>query len=120
PSTQRPWNRGQGDIRAHPPGRTRARLGDAPRVVRWLRPGAWWRPPAGGGGGAGRPGQRGGVAWREDRAIAEQRIEDAGQAAGEGDHRDMLSTAGGDAEGPGPERLGLGGVGAGELRRRLG
>src|SRR4030095_7719337 len=26
-----------------------------------------------------------------------------GQAAGEGDHRDMLSTAGGDSEGPGPE-----------------
>jgi hypothetical protein len=49
------------------------------------------------------------LAWREDRAIAEQRIEDAGQAAGEGDNRDMLSTAGGDAESPGPKRLGLGG-----------
>src|SRR5712691_7176418 len=48
-------------------------------------------------------------AWREDRAIAEQRIEDPGQAAGEGDDRDVLPAAGRNAEGPGPERLGLGG-----------
>jgi hypothetical protein len=50
PSTQRPWNCGQGDIRAHPPRRTRRRPGDAPRVVRSLRPGKWRRAAAGGFG----------------------------------------------------------------------
>ena len=49
-----------------------------------------------------------GSAWREDCAIAEQCIEDPGQAGGERDDRDVLSAAGREVEGPGPERLGLG------------
>ena len=46
--------------------------------------------------------------WGEDRAITEQRIEDPGQAASERHDRDGLPAAGGDMEGPGPKRLGLG------------
>jgi hypothetical protein len=42
--------------------------------------------------------------------IAQERIEDAGEAAGEGDDGDGLAAAGRDAQGPGAERGGLGGV----------
>jgi len=46
--------------------------------------------------------------WVEHTLIAEQGIEDAGQAAGEGDDGDGLATARRDVEGPRPEGLGLG------------
>src|SRR5512132_1868953 len=43
----------------------------------------------------------------EHAAIAQQRIEDAGEATGEGDDGHLLPTAGGDAQGPGPQVLRL-------------
>jgi len=43
----------------------------------------------------------------EHAAIAQQRIEDAGQAPGEGDHGHLFSAARGDAQGPGPQLLRL-------------
>src|SRR6266852_3592386 len=60
-------------------------------------------------GGGGR--RQWGSAWREHRAIAEQRIQDPGQAAGEGDDRNVVAAAGRDVEGPGAECLGPGGRG---------
>ena len=44
----------------------------------------------------------------EDAAIAQQRIEDAGQATGEGDHGHLFSATRGDAQGPGPQFFRLG------------
>ena len=44
----------------------------------------------------------------EHAAIAQQRIEDAGEATGERDNGDLFSTARGDAHGPGPQFLRLG------------
>ena len=44
---------------------------------------------------------------REHAAIAQQRIENAGEATGEGDNGHLLAAARGDAQGPGPQRLGL-------------
>ena len=49
-------------------------------------------------------------AWLKHAAVAQDRIEDAGQAAGEGDDGDVLAAAGRDVRGPGVERLGLGGA----------
>jgi hypothetical protein len=43
----------------------------------------------------------------EHAAIAQQRIEDAGEATGEGDHGHLLPPAGSDAQGPGPQVLRL-------------
>ena len=43
----------------------------------------------------------------EDAAIPQQRIEDAGEATGEGDNGHLFPTARGDAHGPGPEVLRL-------------
>ena len=40
----------------------------------------------------------------EHAAIAQERIENAGQAAGERDAGDVGAAAGGDAQGPGPQR----------------
>lgn len=100
PSTQRPCNSGQGDIRAHPPvepardqghhgvsgdrsdGRGAGQRGVGPR--RWRRAG------------------------REDRAVAQERIEDAGQAPGQRDDGNVFPAARDDAQGPGAECLGLG------------
>jgi len=48
----------------------------------------------------------------EEAAITEEGIEDAGQAAGERDDGDVLAAAGGDAQSPGAEGLGLGGAAA--------
>ena len=42
----------------------------------------------------------------EHAAIAQQRIEDAGEAPGEGDDGDVFPAARGDAQGPGPQFLG--------------
>ena len=39
----------------------------------------------------------------EHAAIAQQRIEDAGEAPGEGDDGDLFAAARGDAQGPGPQ-----------------
>ncbi len=44
----------------------------------------------------------------EGGAVAQERIEEAGHAAGEGHDGEMFAAARGDAERPGPERLGLG------------
>src|SRR5215831_20686610 len=49
-------------------------------------------------------------AWLKHAAVTQERIEDAGQAAGEGDDGDVLAAAGRDVQGPGVERLGLGGA----------
>ena len=49
----------------------------------------------------------------EHAAISQQRIEDAGEATGEGDHGHRFPTARGDAQGPGPQRL------SGGRRRRI-
>ena len=49
-----------------------------------------------------------GAAGRIHRPIPEERIEDAGQAAGQRDDGDVLAPARGNAQGPGPERLGRG------------
>ena len=49
-----------------------------------------------------------GAAGLEDAAVAQEGIEDAGEAPGEGDDGDVLAAAGGEAQGPGPERLGVG------------
>ena len=57
---------------------------------------------------------RGRGAGRIHRSIPEERIENAGQAAGERDDGDVLASARGDAQGPGPEGLGRGG-----RRRRI-
>jgi hypothetical protein len=43
----------------------------------------------------------------EHTAIAQQRIEDAGEATGEGDHGHLFSPARGDAQGPGSQLLRL-------------
>ena len=43
----------------------------------------------------------------EHAAIAQQRIEDAGEATGERDHGDLFPPACGDAQGPGPQFLRL-------------
>jgi hypothetical protein len=43
----------------------------------------------------------------EHAAISQQRIEDAGEAAGEGDDGHLFAAARGDAQGPGPQLLGL-------------
>jgi hypothetical protein len=43
----------------------------------------------------------------EPGAIAQQRIEDAGEATGEGDDGHLFAAARGDAQGPGSQRLGL-------------
>jgi len=43
----------------------------------------------------------------EHAAIAQQRIEDAGEATGEGDDGHLFAAARGDAQGPGPQLLGL-------------
>jgi hypothetical protein len=43
----------------------------------------------------------------EHAAIAQQRIEDAGEATGEGDHGHLFPTTRGDARGPGPQLLRL-------------
>jgi hypothetical protein len=43
----------------------------------------------------------------EHAAIPQQRIEDAGEATGEGDHGHLFAAARGDAQGPGPQRRGL-------------
>jgi hypothetical protein len=56
----------------------------------------------GGGPGARMPNAPG----LEHAAIAQQRIEDAGETTGEGDD-DVFTAARGDAQGPGPQRLGL-------------
>jgi hypothetical protein len=47
-------------------------------------------------------------AWREHAPIAEERIEDAGYAAGERDDRDVFATPDRDPEGPGPQGIGYG------------
>ena len=93
---RRPWNIGQGDIRAHPP--VESARDQCTRGV-WVDR-SDVRPDGPRGDGP----RRWGSAWREDRAIAEQRIEDPDQAAGEGGDRDVLSTAGRDVEGADPER----------------
>jgi hypothetical protein len=46
----------------------------------------------------------------EDAAVAQEGIEDAGQAPGEGDDGDGLAATGRDVQGPGVECLGLGGA----------
>ena len=46
-------------------------------------------------------------AGREHAAIAQQRIEDAGEAPGEGDDGDLFAAARGDAQGAGPQVLRL-------------
>jgi hypothetical protein len=43
----------------------------------------------------------------EHAAIAQQRIEDAGEATGEGDDGDVFPAARGEAQGPGPQVLRL-------------
>jgi hypothetical protein len=43
----------------------------------------------------------------EHTAIAQQRIEDAGEAPGEGDDGYLFTATGGNAQGPGPQFLGL-------------
>src|SRR4030095_5103072 len=71
-----------------------------------------------GGGGASR-----GTAGRpnalglEHTAIAQQRIEDAGEATGEGDDGDVFAAARGDAQGPGLYLLGRRRLRAGGSRR---
>ena len=50
----------------------------------------------------------------EHAAIAQQRIEDAGEATGEGDYGYLFATTRGDAQGPGPQVLRLGRVAAQE------
>jgi len=47
------------------------------------------------------------VLWLEHAAIAEQRIEDAGEATGEGNDGHLFPAARGDAQSPGPQLLGL-------------
>ena len=47
-----------------------------------------------------------------DAAVAQERIEDAGEAPGEGDDGNVLAAAGRDAPGPAPERVGRGRVAA--------
>ena len=66
-------------------------------------------------------GQGCGAAGRIHRAVPEERVEDAGQAAGERHDGDVLAAARGDAQGPGPRSRGprpraAGGAG---LRPRL-
>src|SRR5437867_5776129 len=56
------------------------------------------------GGGEGGPW---GAWWVEDGAVAEQRVENAGQAAGEGDDSDVLPAPRSDVEGPQAEGLRL-------------
>ena len=58
-------------------------------------------------------------AGRIHRAVPEERIENAGQAAGERDDGDVLASAGGDAQGPRPEGLGRGGPAAQDRDRGL-
>ena len=97
PSMRRPWNGGQGDIRAHPPVEpARGQCTHRVSVDRSDVRAAWER------GGGHR------LAGLEDRAIAEECIEDSGQVASERDDGDLLAAAGGDAERPGAERLGRG------------
>ena len=56
-----------------------------------------------GGGGASRgTARRPNALGLEHTAIAQQRIEDAGEATGEGDHGHLFSPARGDAQSPGP------------------
>ena len=55
----------------------------------------------------------------EHAAIPEERREDAGEATGEGDDGHLLAAARGDAQGPGPQRLGLRRVPAKEGDRGL-
>src|SRR2546427_470613 len=55
-----------------------------------------------------RPGDTDGAVWLEHAAVAQEGIEDARQAPGERDDGDVLAAAGGDAQSPGPQRLGLG------------
>jgi hypothetical protein len=100
PSMRRPWNGGQGDIRAHPP--VEPARGQCTHRVSVDRSDCRAAGERGGGH------RLGGPAWLEDRAIAEERIEDPGQAASERDDGDLLAAAGSDAERPGAERLGLG------------
>ena len=58
--------------------------------------------------GPDRGGDADGAAGPVHAVIAQERIEDAGEATGEGDDGDVLATTGRDAQGPGAERLGLG------------
>ena len=97
PSTQRPCNRGQAGLALNHPSNLRETQG--------LNRVSYDRSTRGRGGGH----RLRGSAWCEHRAIAEQCIENPGQAAGERDDGDVLPSAGRDAERPGPERLGLGG-----------
>ena len=102
PSTQRPGNSGQVDIRAHPPIEPARDQGPHHQdSVEWFtcsraggrRSGTTRRPDALG---------------LEHAAIAQQRIEDAGEATGEGDHGRLFPAARRDAQGPGPQLLRLG------------
>ncbi len=49
----------------------------------------------------------GGASWVEHAPVSEQRVEDAGQAPGEGDGGNVLAAARGDVEGPRAEGLSL-------------
>src|SRR6266436_3925770 len=60
-----------------------------------------------------------GAAGRIHCVIPEERIENAGQAAGQCDDGDVLAPARGDAPGPGPERLSRGGPAAQDRERGL-
>src|SRR5262245_58350832 len=58
-------------------------------------------------------------AWLKHAAVTQERIEDAGEAAGESDNGDVLAAAGRDVQGPGVEGLGLGGATAEDGDRGL-
>ena len=102
PSTQRPCNGGQGNIRAHPPIEPARDQGPHRQGV----VDAWSHAHEGGGPARGTT-RRPNALGLEHAAIAQQRIEDAGEAAGEGDDGDLFAAARGDAQGPGPQLLRL-------------
>ena len=102
PSTQRPCNGGQVDIRAHPP------IEPARDQSSHHQDSVASGSHAHGGGGSSRgTARRPSALGLEHTAIAQERIEDAGEATGEGDHGHLFPAACGDARGPGPQLLRL-------------